>query len=550
MKYLKKTNWIKAVLSFFLILNLIGCTEYFTDPLVDKETGEEINLLILDFNFFSTRMSFKLKDATDGSTIYAPARVTFTGQNGDDIVTFAGQKNQEYFTSEGQLELTTDPSVTISANSPFDFVATIEIEGYNSISKGLEISSEGIKTFELLLSKIENEEQTQLNGNVDFGNGDTTFHFSLKPDFLKSAEVFDKPFTIGFSTSITSLKKFKDAGGNLLFNSSQEVINAYNSDPANFLKASLSTFSHYASEIDKVNFDGMVRNALFQKLETGKLISLTIAGTVVANLNGGEISANCKYNGNNTPDVFGFANFTNGAWNFTGATVMYQTLDVKYTIAKASGDLLCERGSIITFKSNVDASFSIDADVFDLEGNFITSMNFKGNFPETFTVENVPSKAVKLVFRTNNPSFNTIAPLQIENFCSGSYDVNVAAANSYIEYQITLKAICPDNVQVAIAPTYSGEVRLKNSSNLWQGVTMNGGVVDLLGLPEKEYELRLMWNGKWEYSSYETKFDANGNYLGSPHEDAKIKSKKLDDGRIQINVEKIFEQNICDDLGW
>jgi hypothetical protein len=79
---------------------------------------------------------------------------------------------------------------------------------------------------------------------------------------------------------------------------------------------------------------------------------------------------------------------------------------------------------------------------------------------------------------------------------------------------------------------------------------MKGGVIDLAGLPDKEYEIRLLWKNDWEYSTYFTKFDANGNYLGKPEKDAAIVSKKLPDGRIQISVEKIFDQNICDDLGW
>lgn len=132
--------------------------------------------------------------------------------------------------------------------------------------------------------------------------------------------------------------------------------------------------------------------------------------------------------------------------------------------------------------------------------------------------------AVKLVFRNNNPSFNQIAPLEIADFCGGNYDVNVAPASGYQQYQIILKALCRDNKQLAIAPTYGAEVKLK-SSETWQEINMKGGIVDYLGLPNEDYELRLLWKNEWEYSSYSTKFDANGNYLGEAKKDAKIKSK-------------------------
>jgi hypothetical protein len=125
----------------------------------------------------------------------------------------------------------------------------------------------------------------------------------------------------------------------------------------------------------------------------------------------------------------------------------------------------------------------------------------------------------------------------------------VEPTTGYQQYQVVLKAMCRDNKEVAIAPTYNAEVKLKNSA-IWQGINMIGGVVDVLGKPNEDYELRLLWKSEWEYSSYSTRFDANGNYLGVPVKDAKVQSKKLNDGRIQIGVEQIFDQNICDDLGW
>jgi hypothetical protein len=165
-------------------------------------------------------------------------------------------------------------------------------------------------------------------------------------------------------------------------------------------------------------------------------------------------------------------------------------------------------------------------------------------------LENVPSKSAKLVFRNNNPSIKPISNLQVTNLCSGNYDVFIEPAEGYLQYQIVLRAHCRDNSAVAIAPTYSAEVKIRNSTDPWQTVTMKGGVVDLLGKPNMDYEMRLLWNSDWEYSDYSTKFDVNGHYLGKPDNDATVVSKMLEDGRIQILVDKIFEQNICDDINW
>ncbi|MEZ5105110.1 MAG: hypothetical protein R2757_11485 [Draconibacterium sp.] len=550
MKNKKQNNLVRSLLAAILIFSFAGCSEYFQNPLEDKETGEDIRLMLIDFNFFKTRMTYKLMDARTGSVINEDAVIKFSGKNGNDIVTFAGEKKPEFYTSQGQLELTVDPNVSVSESSPLEYSVMVEIDGYNTLTKGIQIKSEGIKSYELFLSKISDEEETDLSGDVDFGDNDTTFNFFVPQTLFKSALAEEKSYSIKYSISISDLKKFTDTNNNLLFQNSQEVIDAYNSDPENFLKVSILTFSDYQREIDLVNIDGTARNVLFHKLETGNLKSLVVAGKTVGNLNNGVISSKCEYLNDPLPDIFGFAKFEDGHWNILGNTTVYNTLPFSYTLVEASEDLLCSKGSSITFKSDVISSFSFDADVYNSNNEFITSINFRGKIPETFVVEDVPAEAVKLVFRNNNPSFENLSPLEIPNFCDGSYEINVTPAPNYVEYQITMKAMCKNTPTVAIAPTYSVDVKLKNTDDPWQSVHMEGGVVDLLGIPNSEYEIRLLWENEWEYSTYSTKFDSNGNYLGNPEEDAKVKSKVLSDGRIQINIEKIFSQDICDELGW
>lgn len=548
MNTISKIKRLALMIFALIFISLSGCSDYFSNPLENKETGEDINLLILDFNFFHTRMTYKLVDAKTGEIIRANATVIFSGKNGNDIVSYTGKKNEKYETSEGQLELTIDPNINISASSSFDFSVNVEIEGYNSLSKGFSLNSEGIKTYELSLSKKSDEEDTELTGGVDFGDGDTIFHFMAPVIGLKSLNV-ETPYKIDHSFTIDDLMKFRDKTGAPLFSSKTEAFQAYTNDPENFIKVSVSKFTSYPAGVDVVNFGNSTRNALFHKLETGSITKMLVASKEVANLNGGKITSKCSKAEDFLPLILGFVRFENNRWNLLGTTLTSTSLNFSYTLATVSEEELCKTGSSITFKSNVISGFSIDADVFDKDNKFITSIGFKGNFPQTFVVENVPSKAVKLVFRNNNPSFNQIAPLEIANFCSGNYEVNITPVSGYQQYQIVLKVICKDNKELAIAPTYSAQVKLKTVET-WQEINMKGGIVDYLGLPNEDYEFRLLWKNEWENSSYSTKFDANGNYLGEPKKDTKVKSKKLSDGRIQISVERIFEQNICDDLGW
>ena len=542
---------ISQLLSIVLITVVLfpACEDYFVNPLKDKDTGEDINLLIVDFNFFKTRMTYNITDAKTGEIINAEATVTFSGKNANDIVNYSGEKNQMYKTSLGKLELTSDPNISISTSKPFEFSVTVEIKGYNSLTKALTVQSEGIKTFELALAKVADQNKTELTGEIDPGS-DTVFHFTPPVTGVKSATVSETPYKIGYTVTLSSLLKFKDESGQLLFNSQDELMKAYKNDPANFIKVAISSFTGYQPGIEVVTIAGITRNALFHKLETGNLTSLVIAGKKVADLNGGIIYSECANPADFTPKKLTFVTFENNSWNMKETKITHNTLNFNYTLATVSVEELCAKGSSITFKSNVISSFAIVADVFDQDNKLLTTISFKGKFPETFVVENVPAKAVKLVFKDNNPSFKAIQPLQISNFCSGSYDVTVEPAAGYTQYQIVLKALCKDNNEVAIAPTYSAEIKLKNTDDPWQGINMIGGVVDVLGIPNTDYEMRLLWNSEWEYSSYSTKFDENGNYIGAPLKDTKIVTKKLPDGRIRISVEKIFDQNICDDLGW
>jgi hypothetical protein len=531
-----------------LIAAFSGCSSYLDNPLKDRETGEDINLLVLDFNFFDTRISVKLTDARDGSLLTVPATVKFTGENGEDIVTFAGEKQPEFSTSQGQLEVTVDPNVSISEDSPLKFAVNVQAEGYNTVSKGFQFQTEGKKTIEVELSKTEDEEESEYGGDIGFGDGDTSLVFSAFNSQLKSALANESLYHIQYEISIPSFLKLRDSEGKLLFDSSEELLSIYNADRANFLKLTVNKFTDYKPETNVVDINGQPVGVLFHKLETGRLSKLVVAGTEVADLNGGVILSRCIYTGTPAPDLFGFAVFSTDRWHITGTDTAYTSLNFSYTLAKASTEPLCSTGSQITFRSNAISSFSIDADVYDSEDNLLTTINFKGNFPETFTVENTPQQAVKLVFRNNNPAFQPLPPLEIADFCSGNYEVEVTPTEGYQEYQIVLKAFCPDNPTFAVAPTYSGEYKIKGSENPWQGADMTGGVVNLLGLPGQEYEYRLLWENEWEYSTLVTEFDEKGNYLHNSG--SEIYSERMNDGRIRIYIEHKFSQNVCDDLGW
>lgn len=538
-----KINSCKTFLFILLISVLTGCGEMLDNPTIDKKTGEDVNFLIVDFNFFTTRASFKLIDNTDNSGITSQAKIWFTGTHANDIVNFSGEKNDFYSTSEGQMELTFDPNVPVSANSPLEFAIHVEANGYETFSQGIQISSEGKKTFELILTKENSGDQDVLTGIED----DDSFIFAFTPR-TKSANISNTPYTIQYSIKKTDLIKFKDGNGENMFESVEDAELAYKKDKEHFIQLSIDKNTDFQPSIDRLTIDSKVHMLAFQKLETGILNDIVITNRRVVDLNGGTIKQMGSSPNSPQANIFGFVHFDTDTWFVSGTVLTHNELGFSYTLAVASTNELCTTGSSIHFSSNSLSSFSIDADFYNDDNQKITSMSFKGSFPETFILENVPPQSAKVIFRNNNPSFQAIPDLEIENLCSKTYEVDVNALESYKEYQIVLKALCSGNSAIAVAPTYSGQIKIKGSDDTWQGVDMIGGVADILAIPNREYELRLLWNGEWETSTFHTKFDADGNYVKQTS--STITAEIMKDGRTKIFVVHEFEQNICDDLNW
>jgi hypothetical protein len=547
MKNRNITNFWHRLFFIVLIASLAGCGEMLDNPTIDKDTGEDISLLLIDFNFFDTRASFTLIDASDNSSITSTATIWFTGNNANDIVNFAGEKNDSYTTSEGQLELTFDPNVEVSSSSPLEFTVHVEIDGYQTYSQGLQINSEGIKTFELPMSTESDGEDTVLDGTED-PNDDGSIILSYFPQ-LKSTNIEEVSYEVGYSITKADIVNFLDSDGNKMFEDIEELEEALDNNPTNFLSMEITKHTDFqiltTTIIDEEGGDSQL--ALYQQLEKGSLKKLSVTGRQVSSLNEGIIKSVCSYLGSPSPDYFGFMELDDDARVFKGRSQNYTDLDFSYTVACAWGEL-CTLGSSIQFSSNMVSGFSIDADIYNATGDKIKTETFTGNFPETFTLENVPASSAKVVFRNNNPSFEEIPDLEIENLCSGSYEVDVEAAEDYSEYQVVLKALCSDNTSIAIAPTYSGEYRIKDSDDEWQGADMIGGVANILAKPNQEYQIRLLWEEEWETTDFSTTIDDEGNIVDNSG--STTTSEILSDGRIRINVEHVFQQSVCESLGW
>lgn len=539
---------LKSLLFLFTLTFLSSCGEYFDDPLVHKDTGEDINLLVIDFNFFTTNLTYKLLDSESGELIQKEARVRFHGNNGKDIVTYTGERKSEYFTSEGMLELTLDPNIEVSKNSPAVFGIQVEVDGYEIYTKGFQLSTEGRKTLELQLHKISDRTESK-DGDTSYDEEDETFYFSIAESGLKSARVESKPFDLRFSMTLADVAKLEGESG-LLFTSKEDAYNHYLEYQNDFFVMNFGKSNDFKPEIDLIDDGSGSRAVLFEKLEQGELISLKVAGMKVTGFGNGKMNATTIWKGAENHELFGFFNFEEGTWNYKETVTSFYRPDFTYLIARVLDDAICATGTSVTFQSDMKSGFSINADLFDMNGDYIKSMNFTGNFGDSFVLENMPQVPVKLKFRNENPSFAPLETQMINDPCSGSISIEVQLNPEYKEYQIVLKALCPDDPTIAIAPSYNAQIRIAGSDADWQSVSMFGGVANVTGIPGQDYEMRLLWEEEWEYSEYSTKFDQNGDYAGAIEPGSTITSKVLEDNRIRIEIVKTFEQGICNDMGW
>lgn len=537
--------------TFILVLLTVlvsACDGLFQNPLKDKETNEDINVLIVDFNFFRTHITVNLFDASTQNRIEKPVTLSFSGKNGSDIVTYSGNKRQVHEILNGQVELTIDPNIKASESAPLSFAVSAVAEGYNSMSKTETFLSEGHKTINLFLSKKSDETGTQVGGGVNIGDGDTTIVFGFAPGLKLKSAAIEKPFKIKYSLTISDFLKLKDQNGNLLFSSTQAFLDAYNADKDNFLYIHTSTFNDYPSWPDILKKDGTPANVLLHLLETGTIEYMSVGGKKVGSFNGAIMKADCEWTSTDEPAIWGFAVFENDGWLYKNKQLLIDGLPYAYTVIEASDATTCGLGTTIRFEAGFKSGFTITADFFDMQGKLLFTQNFTGNFPASFVLENVPGVPAKLIFRNNNPSFKPIPDLEVSSLCSGTNTINVMAQDGFSGYQIVLKAFCQSNPFVAVAPTYSGEYRFAATANAWQGGFMQGGVLDLLGKPDQEYEYRLLWENEWEVTSFTTTFNSDGSYPFAS--DSKITSEKLSDGRTRINISHTFKQSVCDTMNW
>jgi hypothetical protein len=125
---------------------LVGCSDMFVDPTKDKDSGESISLLVLDPNFIKNKIAVRFVDMNTNQPINTEQiTVNFYGDDAANLVTFAGDKKQEFKTKSSIIEVGYDPNITVDATNPIELTVVAESENYISAPQFISYTTGGIK---------------------------------------------------------------------------------------------------------------------------------------------------------------------------------------------------------------------------------------------------------------------------------------------------------------------------------------------------------------------------------------------------------------------
>jgi hypothetical protein len=190
-KKLHRTILVIGIIS--LLFATSGCKDMFKNPLQDKETGEDITVLLMDRNFIETKLVVHLQDMSNSQVIEnEPVKIEFTGSDASNLITFGGNKQTTFNTSAGLVEVGYDPNVDVNAQNPIELTVVASSQNYISAPQFISYTSDGIK--DLVISM--HHKSTLKSANIGaFGEPfDLIYNGQLhSPQLVYQADFSDSP---------------------------------------------------------------------------------------------------------------------------------------------------------------------------------------------------------------------------------------------------------------------------------------------------------------------------------------------------------------------
>lgn len=539
---LRKTVSVTFVTALLL---LSSCSNLFNDPLTDKETGEKLTLLLVDYNAFLTTFTVEVVDASTGEEIDGPVKIYVGGKNGGDIVDLSGYRKSYFESSINTVELALDPAITPSQSNEVEVTFTAEVEGYESLATSKKFTTEGNRTVIVqVVPKAESDEEIVTGGG--YSEDDEAFVVIIKStpvnSLAKSEYLDERPYYHKINISVSNMLKFKDSSGNCIFSDRDALLSEYGSYSGDFVEIKSVTTSKNVSSM----FELEGSNTAVLIYDEFNVSELKLAGKSVAAFNGAVIGDSVIWDSNSKPTLFGFFNSSTPAFlgEYRSITAFSQGVYV------ASGEVspICSGETTVTFNAS---SIKGTAFVFSLMAEFENNAqveidNFTGVFNQTFTCNRMVDAPVKLSVNGDYFAFKPIVDFEKADYCGSNLTINVEPASGYEMYEVALVAICPDNQGVGVSPSISAKYRPAGETfTVWQNIRMIDGVVKILAKPSTTYTFKLPFEDDFEYFDLSTNISENNIDSNTTVED-----KGVVDGVHKLKVTHLCKQSVCNSFGW
>jgi hypothetical protein len=533
---------------FVLLFTNYSCNDLFNNPLKDKVTGEDITLLLVDFDFFKTSFTINLVDVQTNELLDSAAHIYIGGPDSIHVCDFKGEKLDHYSTKNGSFELNIDPARIPSEANPIELTFRADkVSGYVSLLTTVSFATEGTKTVTIymLSEQVDDEdgEDEELVGEYN-DEGNVVFGFAPNDGFKSAVAVNNvRPYSFGYSIKGANLLKFKNKQGQAIFANTADVLAKYMADKTNFAKITVAYLN-----VNKTNYKVISGDKTMYTLNERVYIKkLILGGQEVGQFNGGtvETTINWLSNVQATPDYWGWWDISKSRFIVDKTTSFTGFTNLKYT-AWAYKVTPCALGANINFKSTAKVMFNLEAAFHDSNNRKIGSAGFEGVFDKSFKLENVSSEPGVIKFKKNYFTYEDIPDISVSSFCSGDINVEVKPKAGYEAYEIALTAYCKENPTVGLSPTYAALYKpVGDALAPWQPIKISGGVFRILAKPNTDYQFKLNFDGDYEYIDISTDF--NKNTIGS---ETKINYLGKTNGIHKVRISHVFNQSICDKLGW
>lgn len=145
MKRIKHKNYIYTFATL-VIFFISSCDNMFENPLKDKDTGENISLLLIDPYVFDTKLTLHFVD--DNTGLYVDGNdiiFAFTGNDAQYIVDAGGDHRAYSLTKTGKAEIFIDPNREPSRSSPLQLTLLCDNteDAYDTYPINLSFNSTG-----------------------------------------------------------------------------------------------------------------------------------------------------------------------------------------------------------------------------------------------------------------------------------------------------------------------------------------------------------------------------------------------------------------------